>query len=343
MMKITIVIPIYNVAPYIADCLHSVMNQTYQGEIECILVDDCGADNSMEVVNDVLMNYDGKVDFYIYHHQHNRGLSAARNTGLKHATGEYVYFLDSDDEITPNCISLLAESLYKSSYDFVIGGYKTIGAKQSAPPLLLNDNTFLNGDDIIHSYYKDKWYMMVCGKLCNISFLRENHLFFEEGLLHEDELWSFQFACLAKSMFVVNKETYIYKIREGSITMNKKTQERRAIAFQKIIRSMTDFVLNKHIENKYAYLKIFSMLSVLDAKLPQWSNVNLMEQNEIIKNLRKQLSRISYYKRLLCCIMNIKYMVLYGAILLPKSMYRDYNKAVFFMLKRLKKMMHKHL
>ncbi len=332
-MKITIIIPIYNVAPYISDCLHSVMNQTYQGEIECLLVDDCGSDNSMEVVNEELMNYNGNIDFHVYHHQHNRGLSAARNTGLKYATGEYVYFLDSDDEITSNCISLLSESLDKRSYDFVIGGYRTIGAKQSAPPLLLNDNTILSGDDINHSYYKGKWYMMVCGKLCNTSFLRENHLFFEEGLLHEDELWSFQLACLAKSMLVVNKETYIYKIREGSITMNQKTQERRAIAFQQIIRKMTDFVLYKHIKNEYAYLKIFSMLSVLDAKLPQWSNIRSREQNEIIKNLRKQLSRISYYKRLLCCMTNVKYMVQYGAILLPIFMYRDYNKAVSFILK----------
>ena len=115
--------------------------------------------------------------------------------------------------------------------------------------------------------------------------------------------------------------------------MNQKTQERRAIAFQQIIRKMTDFVLYKHIKNEYAYLKIFSMLSVLDAKLPQWSNIRSREQNEIIKNLRKQLSRISYYKRLLCCMTNVKYMVQYGAILLPIFMYRDYNKAVSFILK----------
>ncbi len=91
-MKITIVIPIYNVAPYISDCLHSVMNQTYQGEIECLLIDDCGLDNSMEVAENVLSNYHGKIKFRIYHHEYNRGLSAARNTGIEHATGEYIYF-----------------------------------------------------------------------------------------------------------------------------------------------------------------------------------------------------------------------------------------------------------
>ena len=109
-MKITIVIPVYNVAPYIKDCLASVMKQTYKGEIECLLIDDCGTDNSMGVVSQVLKDYSGKIDFRIYRHKYNRGLSAARNTGIEHATGEYIYFLDSDDEITSDCMEKLVTS-----------------------------------------------------------------------------------------------------------------------------------------------------------------------------------------------------------------------------------------
>ena len=103
-MKVTIIIPIYNVAPFVADCIHSVMCQTWQEPLECILVDDCGTDDSMAVVERTLQDYQGPVDFRIVRHEHNRGLSAARNTGLDNATGDYVYFLDSDDEVTPDCI-----------------------------------------------------------------------------------------------------------------------------------------------------------------------------------------------------------------------------------------------
>ena len=81
-MKISIVIPVYNVAPYIKDCLHSVMVQSWQDNLECILVDDCGKDNSMQLVEERLQTYKGKIDFRIIRHQHNRGLSAARNTGI---------------------------------------------------------------------------------------------------------------------------------------------------------------------------------------------------------------------------------------------------------------------
>lgn len=331
-IKITIVVPIYNVAPYITDCIQSIMSQTYQGKMECLLIDDCGTDHSMEIVEGILKSYQGKIDFKICHHDRNRGLSAARNTGINHATGEYIYFLDSYDEITSDCIEKLSSPLNKEAYDFVIGGYRITGIKHSAPRLLLADGIALNGLNIMQNYYDGKWYMMVCGKLCNLTFLRKNQLLFEEGLIHEDELWSFQLACLATSMYVVNQETYIYKIREGSITMNHKTQERKAVAFQKIIGCMVDFLLGRNIKSKYAYLKLFSMLAVLDNCLSEWTCLDQYEQNKIIITLRKCIGRIPFSVRFSCCMINIKKLILYGNVLLPVRFYRTYNRLVNWLI-----------
>lgn len=99
-MKLSIVIPVFNVAPYIADCLRSVMRQTYTGSMECLIVDDCGTDDSIAIAKQMIADYKGPIRFQILHHEWNRGLSAARNTGTEAATGEYLYYLDSDDEIT---------------------------------------------------------------------------------------------------------------------------------------------------------------------------------------------------------------------------------------------------
>ena len=110
-MKITIVVPVYNVEPYIEDCLKSVAEQTYKGDIECIIVDDCTPDGSCAIIEHFINEYNGSIDFKLLHHTKNRGLSAARNTGIGAATGEYIYFLDSDDEITPECIELLTKPL----------------------------------------------------------------------------------------------------------------------------------------------------------------------------------------------------------------------------------------
>ena len=90
-MTVSIIIPVYNVAEYIEKCLYSVIQQkTYN--IECILVDDCGTDNSIEIAEKIINQYNGPISFKLLHHNHNRGLSAARNTGINIATGDYVFF-----------------------------------------------------------------------------------------------------------------------------------------------------------------------------------------------------------------------------------------------------------
>lgn len=110
--SISIVIPVYNVESYVEACIKSVMSQTYDGEMECIMVDDCGTDDSMVKVESVISDYLGPITFRIFHHTHNRGLSAARNTGMDAATGDYLFFIDSDDEITSDCIETLVTPVF---------------------------------------------------------------------------------------------------------------------------------------------------------------------------------------------------------------------------------------
>ena len=84
-MKISIIVPAYNVEQYIFECLNSVAFQTFNGVIECLVIDDCGQDKSINVAENFIDMYEGKVEFRIIHREKNGGLSAARNTGLKEA------------------------------------------------------------------------------------------------------------------------------------------------------------------------------------------------------------------------------------------------------------------
>ena len=99
MYEVTLIIPVYNVANYIRDSLLSALAQTFES-IEYIVVDDCGTDDSLEIVKSILSSHQRAKDVFIYRHNCNKGLSAARNTGLEKAHGKFVYFIDSDDEIT---------------------------------------------------------------------------------------------------------------------------------------------------------------------------------------------------------------------------------------------------
>ena len=239
-MKISVIVPVYNVAPYIAACLQSVMHQTCQDALECILVDDCGTDNSMEVVGEMLQSYEGPIGFKVVHHTQNRGLSAARNTGMAEATGDYVYFLDSDDEITPDCIQRLATPLQQEAFDMVVGECRIEGGSIPGVALQLPGGTILRGKEILHAYRLQQWYMMSVNKLYRLDFLRHNAQQFKEGILHEDELWSFQLACLAQSMTIISAETYIYKLRQGSITEHT-LSPRHITSLNTILAEMSSF------------------------------------------------------------------------------------------------------
>lgn len=239
-MKISIVIPIYNVAPFVADCIRSVIHQTWQGQLECIFVDDCGTDNSMEIVCGVVQAYQGPIDFKTVKHEQNRGLSAARNTGIAAATGDYIYFLDSDDEITPDCMAVLASPIEQERYDVIVGDYRIVGSGMPKIPLMLSEGQILRNQEILHAYRQKDWYMMSVNKLYRKALLDQYALRFREGIIHEDELWSFQIACKAQTLACVKKETYIYKLREGSITV-REFAPRRAESMNIILKEMCEF------------------------------------------------------------------------------------------------------
>ena len=219
-MKVSVIVPVYNVESYIADCIQSVMRQTYQGPLECILVDDCGADGSMSIAEGLVAEYDGPIEFRVLHHEHNRGLSAARNTGMDAASGDYVYFLDSDDWISNDCIEKLAEPLRQHNPDIVVGNYKMVGGAISNIELSMAEG-FYQESPITHTFCNEGVYVMAWNKLYSKEFLVKNQLLFEEGRIHEDEILAFELSCVEKTFYVVKSETYFYRIRENSIITDK--------------------------------------------------------------------------------------------------------------------------
>lgn len=219
MKTISIVIPVYNVEPYITDCLQSVMRQTYQGSIECVLVDDCGNDNSMEVAEKLISEYKGPIEFKVLHNEHNRGLSAARNTGVVAAKGDYLYFLDSDDWISDDCIEKLAQPLQKEKFDVVVGDFEPVGEMPCRLELFLKEGPY-HEKRIKSTFSNCGVYVMAVNKLYSKEFLLKNQLSFEEGKVYEDEIFAFELCCLKKNYYVVKAVTYYYRIRENSITTN---------------------------------------------------------------------------------------------------------------------------
>lgn len=254
-MLISIVIPVYNVSSYIVRCLQSVVTQKNSSNMEVILVDDCGTDDSIALATEFLVGYK-EVNYQILHHTQNGGLSAARNTGLKAATGEYVYFLDSDDALTEDALAKLMKPLEDQHYDLVVGDYITYPNSVASSMLVLPEGPVMGQENILQTYAQGLWYVMAWNKLCRREFLMENNLFFEEGLLHEDVIWTFKVACKAASMYVVKQPTYIYSIREASI-MTGMSIDKDVSIYVKVFDKIADFIQNEHREYGQSEYSIF--------------------------------------------------------------------------------------
>lgn len=301
-MKVSIIIPIYNVAQYIERCLSSVIHQTYQN-LEIILVNDCTPDNSLEIAKRIIETSSIKREFKIYDHEINRGLSAARNTGFKEMTGSYVYFLDSDDELPLNGIEDLVQLAIKYTPDFVIGKMNVIGNFPSIPFIYNEIEVVKSNKDILLQYLNHFWYSMACNKLVKREFLLNNKLLFSEGLLHEDELWSFELALYSNSMVVFPEYTYNYYIREGSITKQIKKKNIDDLVF--IYKSMFDLMINYKLFNNSSMIcfllnfKFSILLRAFDRK--DWNNIyeNLQDREfelfqvlKYVPNFKIKIKRI---------------------------------------------------
>lgn len=251
-MKVSVIIPVYNVEPYVQKCLQSVFAQTYK-DVEVILIDDCSTDQSMSIVNNVVSEYNGKFSIRIIRNEHNLGLSQSRNRGIDDAKGEYVFFLDSDDEISKDCIQTLVSAAIDNKPDVVIGDYAVHGSSDYFPPLKLNSGRIRNREAIIKAYAKEKIYVMAWNKLVKRSFIIRNHLYFVPGIIHEDCLWSFQIACLSQDWVIAKKTTYYYKVRSGSIKTD--TDMARDIHCLKyVLSNMVRFAVEHNLcNNKYIY------------------------------------------------------------------------------------------
>lgn len=219
-MKISIIVPVYNVAPYVGRCINSVIGQTYDGPLECIIVDDKGQDNSMEIVREILSSYTGKIEFHIIVHESNKGLSGARNTGIKNAQGDYVYFLDSDDEIVPECIECMAKiAVLYPGVDIVQGnmvvtdeyyrGYDI--SRRNFPPFSSDRKWIIR--HMLEDIPTTAW-----NKLIRRQLILDHALYFKEGLAKEDEHWKFSSYRKISSIAFCNKPTYIYYVNPGSLT-----------------------------------------------------------------------------------------------------------------------------
>jgi len=232
-MTVSVIIPVYNVEKYIRRCIDSVISQKCDCfDIECIIVDDCSPDGSMAIVQEMVDGYDGSlISFHIIRHEVNRGLCVARNSGIKASNGDYLFFIDSDDDILENTlITLVRYSLDHPMTDIIMGDSIEMEKAQQKNeivdgefyPILINDRQELWENVLRRRIDRHVW-----NKLIRRSLIIDNNLMFDEGLLYEDVIWTYKLYALASSVLIIPELTYLYEYNPESIihTISKRPNQ----------------------------------------------------------------------------------------------------------------------
>lgn len=267
-MKVSIIVPVYNVEKYLPKCLESLINQTLE-EIEILCVNDGSTDNSRVVLEE----YSRKSSKIKILDKKNGGLSDARNYGMNHAKGEYIGFVDSDDWVELNMFEIMYQQAKQSNADICICNYKEIYSNKT-----INIEDFNKEFTIVHE-------ASVWNKLFKNSFVEEKRVKFPVGLWYEDNAFTYKLLISKPKIVNVNKYLYNYrKERIGSI-MNSQ-MSRKIYDIYSIGNEIYEYFQKNNIsESQKTQLEFIFIRNIF---FRQVLKIIKLEKNNIFK-LRKKL------------------------------------------------------
>ena len=220
---VTISIPLFKCEDFLVKCLDSVRNQTYSN-LEVTLINDQTPDNSFEIAEKYIHKYNLK-NWRIIHLNKNSGLSVVRNKGIDTATEKYLFFLDSDDTITTDCIEKLVEVAEQSGAQMTISQIEceksTTGEKLFCLGKLKISDTITGNEEVLKAFASGKILSSAVNKLFVVECLQKEKLYFVPGLYAQDELWTFHIILKLKSVAFQKDITYTYYLHSESVIHNR--------------------------------------------------------------------------------------------------------------------------
>ena len=271
--KVSVVIPMYNAAAYIDECLDSVLKQTLK-DYEVIVVDDRSIDNSVEVVEGMMPKFDGRLKL-IRLRKNSGNPGTPRNVGLNAAIGKYVFFLDSDDLLLENALQLLYEIAEKHHADLLDNGkYYFFWRREDKIESKLVANQVIREQRLdpcdteshVRDFYSRRYWITPWCKFLRRDFLVENRIAFPATYAIEDATFSFQCIVCAKIFVRIPDVFYMYNIRTGSITKTRRSVEEHISRFVSTISAVFKMIggfmdrtafFAAHPESRYIAIKHF--------------------------------------------------------------------------------------
>ena len=286
---VSVVIPVYNVERFLEECVGSVLKQSFQN-YEIILVDDGSNDNSSTLC-DELQKRDNRISVI---HRKNGGLSAARNTGLRAAKGEFVYFLDSDDWIKKETLKELVDTAKSDNADVVFFDAFVFFTDCEPDPNVYKYErekkyeTKTGQAQLIDLLETDEYRTAVPLMLFRRKYLIDNDIWFREGVLHEDELFTFLIYYANGTVAHCHEEYYARRMRAASI-MTASSMLARYDSMYKIYFELSDMYGYGKIEGEAADLYLARIARSVIAKYKQLDEDSKRECEKSYKKFQKDV------------------------------------------------------
>lgn len=207
---ISIVVPVYNAAPFLHSCLQSIKKQSYSS-FEVIMINDGSSDES----ESILSQYAQEDSHFLLFNQENRGLGYTRNRGISLSTGKYIYFLDSDDEMPQNALQALMDEMVKYDADFAVGKVLRFNEVRRYVPIRHLEFNLYHSKGVTNLTQKPELIQdsIACNKLWKKDFLVEHQLLFTVGKYYEDLNFTLKAAVLANKIAVTTEDVYYWRVR----------------------------------------------------------------------------------------------------------------------------------
>ena len=240
---VTIAIPVWNVEPYVAEAMESALSQTYPNT-RIMVVDDCGEDRSMEIVEKETKRLGASERVEIIRHECNKGLGEARNTAIDQCKTDYLYFLDSDDMMQPDAIEKLKAAAQKTGADITVGGTHvynedmTMRSVYAEMPRMAI--TTPHAGIYLTAYAAPRFNTEAWGKLYKTSLFNDNNIRTLHPILEDVMLWM-QTAYYAETVATIPDFVHQYRRRKGSICRTPWNTPERQAMLRKILADVKDF------------------------------------------------------------------------------------------------------
>lgn len=312
-MKLSVVIPTYNGGFFFDKLMPILINQGIPPEeYEILFVDDCSTDDTREILKELSHKFPN-VRYFL--NIKNQKLATTCNVGLRNAKGDYVWFVDQDDEMVTGAASMLLKICYSDNLDVLLFNYCRIDEKSIIvdTPQVFSNSKVMNGQTFLHTYFEHSIVVYLFGyrwrALFRRQYLIDNRITFPDGLMHDDTIFLFQAIYNAKRMKSIAESLYLYRVNQSSYTHSVKAsriyEQYISVAIEelRVLKQMNaeDTVFIDQIvadaQNKLnSYINKVALLDCTES----WSGMRMLRECQtddvLVKfNIRTRLCRIPFF------------------------------------------------